>query len=101
MLCYYAECRILFIILPNAIMLNVIMLSVVMLNVVLLSSADVTKHFFVSGVRAFFKLKYLKGVSLVLALALLANIRLGCKPFTGRNTPAYLPGVAVTIKTAM
>ncbi len=42
MFCYYAECRcaerrVLFIIMPNAIMLSVIMLSVIMLSVIMLS----------------------------------------------------------------
>jgi hypothetical protein len=37
MLCHYAECRILFIIMLNIIMLSVIMLSVIMLSVIMLS----------------------------------------------------------------
>jgi hypothetical protein len=37
MLCYYAECGILFTIMPNVIMLSVIMLNDLMLSVVILS----------------------------------------------------------------
>jgi hypothetical protein len=36
MLCHYAECRVLFLIMLNVIMLNVIMLIVIMLSVVAL-----------------------------------------------------------------
>jgi hypothetical protein len=37
MLCHYAECRILFIIMQNVIMLSVTMLNIVMLSVIMLS----------------------------------------------------------------
>jgi hypothetical protein len=37
MLCHYAECRVLFIVMMNVVMLIVVMLSVVMLNVGMLS----------------------------------------------------------------
>jgi hypothetical protein len=36
-LCHYAECCVLFIVMPNGIMLSVVMLSVVMLSVVILN----------------------------------------------------------------
>jgi hypothetical protein len=37
MLCHYAECRVLFIIMLSVIMLSVVMLSVIMLSVVMLN----------------------------------------------------------------
>ncbi len=43
--CHYAKCRVLFIVLPNAIMLNVVMLNVVMLSVVEPTQGAYSKYF--------------------------------------------------------
>ncbi len=46
MLCHYAECRILFIVMLNVFMLSVIMLSIVMLRIIMVSVVAPTRlHF--------------------------------------------------------